>query len=207
MIELRRRPVLPSLIRTSSSSMQRARGAALAALLLSAAAGWHAIPAARRRGGTPVATLHSPFPAPGGMGSQMTTPYPVKVMVFIDGTWLYYSIHGRRPGCPVTKKYGVGWELSHSVAFNRLAYLISHHLHTQLLEQQRTNRSCSSGSARTASWRSPARWCSPRRAGTPTQCRSGCACSERWRRATSTCTCRSPPVSRRSASTSPSPSR
>ena len=118
--------------------MQRARGAALAALLLSAAAGWHAIPAARRRGGTPVATLHSPFPAPGGMGSQMTTPYPVKVMVFIDGTWLYYSIHGRRPGCPVTKKYGVGWELSHSVAFNRLAYLISHHLHTQLLERQRT---------------------------------------------------------------------
>ena len=74
------------------------------------------------------------------MGSQMTTPYPVKVMVFIDGTWLYYSIHGRRPGCPVTKKYGVGWELSHSVAFNRLAYLISHHLHTQLLERQRTNR-------------------------------------------------------------------
>ena len=108
--------------------------------ILSAAAGWHASPAARRRGGTPVATLHSPFPAPGGMGGAMTTPYPVKVMVFIDGTWLYYSIHGRRPGCPVTKKYGVGWELSHSVAFDRLAYLISHHLHTQLLERHRTNR-------------------------------------------------------------------
>ena len=75
----------------------------------------------------------------GGTGA-MTTPYPVKVMVFIDGTWLYYSIHGRRPGCPVTKKYGVGWELSHSVAFDRLAYLISHHLHTQLLERHHTNR-------------------------------------------------------------------
>ena len=116
---------------------------ALLLLVLALASGWHAgWPAARRRGGTPVATRPSPFPAPEGlgMGGAMTTPYPVRVMVFIDGTWLYYSIHGRRSGCPVTRKYGVGWELSHSVAFDRLPYLISNHLHAQLLQRHHANR-------------------------------------------------------------------
>jgi uncharacterized LabA/DUF88 family protein len=36
---------------------------------------------------------------------------PLKVMLFIDGTWLYYSIHEREDDqCPIMARYGKGWQ-------------------------------------------------------------------------------------------------
>ena len=61
-------------------------------------------------------------------------------MVFIDGSWLYYSFHGRRPNCPVQQRHGDGWAFSNSVAFDRLPYLISQHIHQQLLRRYGTRR-------------------------------------------------------------------
>ena len=52
----------------------------------------------------------------------------------------YYSIYGRRPECPLTRRYGEGWQLSHTVAFDRLPHLISQHLHKQLLQQLGSQR-------------------------------------------------------------------
>ena len=72
-------------------------------------------------------TLSSPFPSPelpagpSEIGSAyQSSSFPVRVMVFVDGSWLYYSFHGRRQNCPVTKTYGTGWEYSHSIAYERL---------------------------------------------------------------------------------------
>ncbi|KOO22140.1 conserved unknown protein [Chrysochromulina tobinii] len=61
-------------------------------------------------------------------------------MIFIDGSWLYYSLHGRRPNCPVTRKYGEGWEYSHSIDFDRLPQLIAQRLHKEMLERFKTQR-------------------------------------------------------------------
>ena len=64
----------------------------------------------------------------------------MKVMVFIDGSWLYYSFHGRRPNCPVTSAYGRGWEYGHSFDYDRLPQLISHYVHDELLRRHRSSR-------------------------------------------------------------------
>jgi len=41
---------------------------------------------------------------------------PLKAMMFIDGTWLYYSIHERRGDkCPITPAYGRGWQQHYAV--------------------------------------------------------------------------------------------
>ena len=55
-------------------------------------------------------------------------------MVFIDGSWLYYSIHGRRPNCPVTRAYGTGWEYGYAVDYDRLTQLISQQIRRQMVE-------------------------------------------------------------------------
>ena len=138
----------------AQAPLRRSRLAVLWLTTLTLARGWR-LPAGAPWLSTPppptASLLRAPAPdllqvppqLPGGdspPGGQMTTPYPVKVMVFIDGTWLYYSIHGRRLGCPVTEMYGKGWELSHGFAFDRLPYLISHHLHTQLLQRHNAYR-------------------------------------------------------------------
>ena len=108
-------------------------------------AGWPS-PPARTRSPTPTSVLGSPFPSPELSGADsnelalQTTGHPVKVMVFIDGSWLYYSFHGRRPNCPVTSAYGRGWEYGHSFDYNRLPQLISKHLHDELLQRHRTSR-------------------------------------------------------------------
>lgn len=61
-------------------------------------------------------------------------------MVFVDGSWLYYSFHGRRPNCPVTSAYGKGWEYGHSFDYDRLPQLISQQLQDELLRRHRTSR-------------------------------------------------------------------
>lgn len=41
---------------------------------------------------------------------------PLKIMFFIDGTWLYYSMHARKDDrCTVTRKFGKGWQASYKV--------------------------------------------------------------------------------------------
>ena len=115
----------------------------LLALLLP---GWHSLrptlPPCRHA--APHATLPSAFPSPELPSRSpieyQTSAFPVRVMVFIDGSWLYYSLHGGRRECPVEAAYGAGWQYTHSVAFERLPYLISQQIHKQLLEQHHVQR-------------------------------------------------------------------
>ena len=112
----------------------------------------HVTPPRNRRCWSPGLQFRSPFPprepssAPPGLYAQSfgdgtdANPWPVKTMVFIDGSWLYYSLHGRRPNCPVTRTLGAGWEYSHTVDYERLPQLISRHIHEELLRRHGTQR-------------------------------------------------------------------
>lgn len=41
---------------------------------------------------------------------------PLKVMLFIDGTWLYYSLHARKLNrCSIIPKFGKGWQANYKV--------------------------------------------------------------------------------------------
>ena len=45
-----------------------------------------------------------------GAGGQIVMKVPIKMMIFVDGTWLYYSLFSRgRMRCPIIKQYGMGW--------------------------------------------------------------------------------------------------
>jgi hypothetical protein len=90
-------------------------------------------------GGLGIGGLSGGSSAYSGLEYQ-TTAWPLRVMVFIDGSWLYYSLHGRRQNCPVTQRYGEKWFYSNSVAYERLPYLISQHLHEQLLRSHGVSR-------------------------------------------------------------------
>lgn len=73
-------------------------------------------------------------------GAFQSSAWPVRTMVFIDGSWLYYSFHGRRPNCPVTAQYGTGWEYAYSIDFDRLPQLISQYVHAELLRRFKSKR-------------------------------------------------------------------
>lgn len=50
---------------------------------------------------------------------------PCKVMLFIDGTWLYYSLHERREqDCPMIKKYGKGWQQRYMIDWEALPRIL-----------------------------------------------------------------------------------
>ncbi|KAL7579745.1 hypothetical protein ACA910_021887 [Epithemia clementina (nom. ined.)] len=50
---------------------------------------------------------------------------PLKAMLFIDGTWLYYSIFGRDVGrCPIRQKFGMGWANQYDFDFGSLPRII-----------------------------------------------------------------------------------
>jgi hypothetical protein len=69
----------------------------------------------------------APLPSSGG---QLP---PLKTMLFIDGTWFYYSIYRRKPSeCPICKKYGAGWQYRYRFDWNALPRVICE----QLVEQQ-----------------------------------------------------------------------
>lgn len=76
-------------------------------------------------------------PAAEGFPSAVS---PIKTMIFIDGSWLYYSFHGRRSNCPVTAQYGAGWEYGHSLDFDRLPQLVSQYISAELLKRFGTQR-------------------------------------------------------------------
>ena len=57
-------------------------------------------------------------------------PVPIKVMMFIDGTWLYYSLFSRgRLRCPIIRKYGEGWTQSQRVDWGALSEHVGQVLH------------------------------------------------------------------------------
>lgn len=57
---------------------------------------------------------------------------PLKIMVFIDGTWLYYSLIQGRDNCPVKRKFGTRWSTAFSVDWNKLLQVIESNIATQL---------------------------------------------------------------------------
>jgi hypothetical protein len=53
------------------------------------------------------ATTATNSPSP----SNVYSVAPLKAMMFIDGTWLYYSLHERKENqCPIIRKFGRGWQ-------------------------------------------------------------------------------------------------
>lgn len=65
-----------------------------------------------------------------------TSLRPLKVMLFIDGTWLYYSIHEREDEwCPINQRYGKGWQFKYNIDWGSLPRAIG-----QALQDQDQNR-------------------------------------------------------------------
>ena len=52
------------------------------------------------------------------------TSMPLRVMVFIDGTWLYYSLFERGDICPIAKRYGSGWYRQYRIDWEALPRII-----------------------------------------------------------------------------------
>ena len=97
----------------------------------------------------PLSSLPSPvfeYDAPDGdgierssFGGQLTVLVPTKVMVFIDGSWLYYTLFERGRRCPIVQRYGAGWYHSHHVDWTGITQLISDHISAELLRMQPHN--------------------------------------------------------------------
>jgi len=63
---------------------------------------------------------------------------PLKAMLFIDGTWLYYSIHERNEfKCPIVKAYGRGWQTRYQFDWTALIQVIAQQLQEQHLWNSR----------------------------------------------------------------------
>lgn len=57
---------------------------------------------------------------------------PLRVMFFIDGTWLYYSLHARKgERCAATQKFGKGWQANYKVDWMALPRLICNEIEKQ----------------------------------------------------------------------------
>ena len=69
-------------------------------------------------------------------GGQLTVLVPTKVMAFIDGSWLYYTLFERGRRCPIVQRYGAGWYHSHHVDWTAITQLISDHISAELLRMQ-----------------------------------------------------------------------
>ncbi|KAL1500252.1 hypothetical protein AB1Y20_012920 [Prymnesium parvum] len=70
------------------------------------------------------------------VGGTLVTLLPTKVMVFIDGSWLYYTLFERGRRCPINHKFGFGWQETHTFDFSKLPQLISDHISDELLRVQ-----------------------------------------------------------------------
>jgi uncharacterized LabA/DUF88 family protein len=70
------------------------------------------------------------------MVQQLVTLIPTKVMVFIDGTWLYYQLFGNGKHCKLTQRYGDGWGDRYHIDYSRLPQLISDHVSAELMRTQ-----------------------------------------------------------------------
>jgi len=57
---------------------------------------------------------------------------PLKAMLFIDGTWLYYSIHERSElHCPIVRAYGRGWQTRYQFDWAELIRVVCEQLQQQ----------------------------------------------------------------------------
>jgi hypothetical protein len=65
-------------------------------------------------------------------GSSSSPVAPLRIMLFIDGTWLYYSIF-ERPAhlCPIVAKYGRGWQQSYNFQWGELPRIVCEALQEQ----------------------------------------------------------------------------
>ena len=81
---------------------------------------------------------------------------PVKAMIFIDATWLYYSmLVGRgEDSCPIVRKYGQNWQKSYKVNWKELPRAIVENIEQQVLKYQSTNYDRSVEISRTAAFTS-----------------------------------------------------
>lgn len=61
---------------------------------------------------------------------------PLKVMIFIDGTWLYYSLHTRDDAvCPIQQRFGTGWQHRYNMDWGKLPRIIGHALQQQDIDR------------------------------------------------------------------------
>mmetsp|Transcript_26918 Transcript_26918/g.41733 ORF Transcript_26918/g.41733 Transcript_26918/m.41733 type:complete len:641 (+) Transcript_26918:122-2044(+) len=65
-----------------------------------------------------------------------TSTNTLKAMLFIDGTWLYYSLHHRGDSCPINANYGVGWQHSYKVNWGDLPKVVAQELQQQLSKKR-----------------------------------------------------------------------
>lgn len=57
--------------------------------------------------------------------SNLMPVVPMKAMLFIDGTWLYYSLYRREEKFdPIVKKYGKGWQYRYKIDWNELPRIV-----------------------------------------------------------------------------------
>lgn len=80
----------------------------------------------------PITTLPPQQPSDSSQHTVTAATTPLKAMLFIDGTWLYYSIHERSElRCPIVKKYGRGWQTRYQVDWPALIRVIAQELQKQ----------------------------------------------------------------------------
>ena len=71
--------------------------------------------------------------------STTTIVTPLKAMLFIDGTWLYYSLHHRREDdCPIIRKFGKGWQHKYKFDWAALPRIICEQMQMQQTNQVST---------------------------------------------------------------------
>ncbi|CAM9580962.1 unnamed protein product [Discosporangium mesarthrocarpum] len=66
--------------------------------------------------------------------------WPLKVMVFVDGTWLYYSFFGRGERCSISAKYGAKWMDNYRVRWEMLPVIIARAVQAQVSKHQQVPR-------------------------------------------------------------------
>ncbi|CAB1116077.1 unnamed protein product [Ectocarpus sp. CCAP 1310/34] len=84
--------------------------------------------------------LSNAVPTEESMDVAAKLSVPLKVMVFIDGTWLYYSFFGRGERCHVSAKLGPGWVYEYNVKWEMLPVIISRAVHAQLARYGQSSR-------------------------------------------------------------------
>ena len=59
------------------------------------------------------------------LAGPLVTLAPTRVMLFVDASWLYYSVFEGGKNCPIAAAYGPGWTATHHVDWSMLPSLVS----------------------------------------------------------------------------------
>ncbi|CAM9093793.1 unnamed protein product [Phaeothamnion confervicola] len=73
--------------------------------------------------------------APNGLNVR-----PLRVMIFVDGTWLYYSFFGRGKRCPIPEMYGPRWSQKYRPQWDVLPALIASCVREQMKTYMQADR-------------------------------------------------------------------